>query len=217
MVASVVLLWVSAPFIDIGTPESYAAAQTFFHGSDSSRRYVVLDRDGTIIVEKNYLSDPADVELLPGVRQAFARFREMGAGVIVVTNQSGIGRGYFSRQAVDAVHARMRSLIGEDASVIEAIYICPHTPGDDCQCRKPRTGLLQRAAAELGFHAADCIVIGDKVCDIDLGRNMSAATILVKTGYGAKELEAGRVQPDFVATDLGAAAEVVASLLRRLE
>jgi D-glycero-D-manno-heptose 1,7-bisphosphate phosphatase len=208
---------VSASFIGGGSPDSRAAAQALFPEAGPSRRYVVLDRDGTIIVDKDYLSDPAEVALLPGVRQAFARFRELGVGVIVVTNQSGIGRGYFSRQEVDAVHARMRSLLGEDASVMEAIYICPHVPADDCQCRKPRTGLLQRASAGLGFCAADCIVIGDKACDIDLGRNMDAATILVQTGYGAKELATGRVQPDFVATNLGAAAEVVASLLLRSE
>ena len=208
---------VSAPFIDGGTPQTGGAAQALFREGGPSRRYVVLDRDGTIIVDKNYLCDPEEVALLPGVPQAFARFRELGVGVIVVTNQSGIGRGYFSRQEVDAVHARMRSLLGEDASVIEAIYICPHVPADDCQCRKPRTGLLERASAELAFRAADCIVIGDKACDIDLGRNMDAATVLVQTGYGAKELAAGRVQPDFVATDLGTAAEVVASLLLRSE
>jgi D-glycero-D-manno-heptose 1,7-bisphosphate phosphatase len=200
---------VRAPFIDIGTPESLAAAAAFFAELGGMRRYVALDRDGTLIEEKNYLSDPAGVALLPGAAAALLLLQRHGFGVIVVTNQSGISRGYYSLDDTLRVNARMRELLGEAAPVIEAIYICPHSPEDGCDCRKPKTGLLKTAARELGFTPAECFVVGDKACDIDLGRNAGARTILVKTGYGEEHLASGEAQPDQSGNNLEEAARLI--------
>lgn len=175
-----------------------------------SRRFAVLDRDGTIIHERNYLSDPAQVELLPGATQGLRRLAELGYGLVVVTNQSGVGRKYFDIATVDAVHGRLRELLAAEGVRLDAIYVCPHTPADECECRKPRPGLLHQAAKELGFAPADCIVIGDKACDVDLGRAVGARTFLVRTGYGAKE-EAAGTAADYVVDDLAAVAVMLAA------
>lgn len=174
------------------------------------RRFAIFDRDGTLIAEKNYLSDPAGVELLPGAAQAIERVAEAGYGVIVVTNQSGVGRGYFGMDDVERVHARMLEMLGGAAARIERIYICPHAPEEGCVCRKPSTGLLEQAARELGLDAARSVVIGDKAADVELARRAGAAAVLVTTGYGAEVLAGGQARPDFVAADLNAAAEWIA-------
>ncbi len=177
-------------------------------GTPLYKRFVILDRDGTLIVERNYLSTPDEVELLPGAAAGLRRFKELGWGRLVVTNQSGIGRGYFTSDTVHAIHARMTALLAQAGAEIDSIYVCPHTPEDHCDCRKPQTGLVLEAAADWGFKAADCVYIGDKACDIDLGRALGGLTILVLTGYGREHFENGRTQPDFVVRDLNEAVEV---------
>jgi D-glycero-D-manno-heptose 1,7-bisphosphate phosphatase len=172
------------------------------------RPFVILDRDGTLIEEKNYLADPGGVELLSGAAEAVERFGEMGYGVIVVTNQSGVGRGYFEMEDVERVNARMLELLGEAGKRVERIYICPHAPEEGCGCRKPRTGLVEQAARELGLDASRSVVIGDKAADVELARNAGASAVLVTTGYGA-EAARGGVAADYVAADLKAAAEWV--------
>lgn len=166
---------------------------------------MAFDRDGTLIAEKNYLADPAQIELLPGAREAVDRLRAAGYGLIVVTNQSGVGRGYFGMDAVLAMNQRLEELLGS----FDGIYVCPHAPADECDCRKPKPGLLQQASEELGFVASDCVVIGDKDVDVGLAHNAGAKGVLVTTGYGAGHLAAGRVRPDFVAGDLLTAAQWV--------
>jgi D-glycero-D-manno-heptose 1,7-bisphosphate phosphatase len=178
-----------------------------------SRRFVVLDRDGTIIAERHYLSDPAQVELLPGAAEGLRRMAALGLGLIVVTNQSGVARGYFDLQRVDEIHARMRTLLAAEHVKLDGIYVCPHAPDADCTCRKPRAGLVLAAAAQLHFAPRECFVIGDKPCDIELGQALSATTILVRTGYGAEHEAAGSVRPDHVVDDLCAAAELIAPLV----
>lgn len=191
-------------FLDIGTPESYAAARAFF-----GRRVAVLDRDGTIIAERHYLSDPAQVELLPGAAEGLRRLRAMGWGLVVVTNQSGVARGYFDLARVAEIHRRLEDLLAAEGVRLDGIYICPHLPDADCPCRKPRTGLIGQAAAELGFDPARAIVIGDKPCDIELGQAARVPTILVRTGYGAQHETAATVRPDAIVDDLRSAAEQV--------
>jgi D-glycero-D-manno-heptose 1,7-bisphosphate phosphatase len=167
------------------------------------RRFIVLDRDGTIIEEREYLSDPAQVTLIPGVGASLRELRQMGFGLVVITNQSGIGRGFFDHEQLLYVHERLRELLEREGVHLDGLYICPHKPEDDCVCRKPRLGLLQKAAGELGFNLANCIVIGDKACDIEMGHGAGALTFLVRTGYGAQvENEAAA---DFVVDDLAAA------------
>jgi D-glycero-D-manno-heptose 1,7-bisphosphate phosphatase len=173
------------------------------------RRFVALDRDGTIIVERNYLSDPAEVELIPRAAEGLRKLQELGLGLIIVTNQSGIRRGFFDVARLELIHERMRRLLAEAGVEIDGIYVCPHTPGDNCDCRKPRPGLLATAANELAFVPRQCFVIGDKPCDIDLGRAVGAVTLLVRTGYGAQVEAAGNANSDYVIDDLLQAAPII--------
>lgn len=181
----------------------------------SSRRFILLDRDGTIIVERHYLSDPAGMELLPGTVAGLRRLQAMGFGLAVITNQSGLGRGYFTQAMLDAVHERMMDLLDHHAIRLDGIYCCPHTPEDRCACRKPRPGLVHRAAAEWGFDPAAAVMIGDKPCDIEAGRAAGTTTFLVRTGYGAQVAQqpiaaGGAARPDYIVDDLDQAAKVIA-------
>jgi D-glycero-D-manno-heptose 1,7-bisphosphate phosphatase len=178
-----------------------------------ARRVVALDRDGTIIVERHYLSDPSLVELLPGAAAGMRRMRALGLGLIVVTNQSGVGRAYFDEAQLSRIHDRLLALLAAEGVQLDGVYYCPHVPDDACLCRKPEPGLLERAAQELGFDLRASFVIGDNTTDIELGRRVGARTLLVRTGYGA-ELEArGMVSADHVVDGLCEAAEVIERLL----
>lgn len=169
------------------------------------RRFVLLDRDGTINVERNYLSDPDLLELYPGVGNALARLRSLGYGLAVVTNQSGIARGRFDIETLSRVHHRLRQMLAAFGVSIDGIYFCPHAPEETCTCRKPLPGMVEQAAAELGFDPKRAIMVGDKAIDVELGERVgAAASILVRTGYGASS--SGKCRPDFVADDLPAAA-----------
>jgi len=176
-------------------------------------RYVVLDRDGTLNYERHYLAVPNQLALLPGVGQGLRQLRELGLGLVVITNQSGIGRGFFDEVRLEAIHARLRELLEAEGVWLDGIYFCPHTPEDRCQCRKPATGLLERAAQELGFDPQACFVIGDKSCDIELGQRVGATTFLVRTGYGIEVEADSMVTPDYVVDDVLAAAQVIQCLL----
>jgi D-glycero-D-manno-heptose 1,7-bisphosphate phosphatase len=174
------------------------------------RRFVALDRDGTIIKECEYLSEPEQVALLPGVGAALRELQQMGFGLVVITNQSGVGRGIFDQAQLERVHERLRELLEKEGVHLDGLYVCPHKPDDDCACRKPRLGLLRKAAGELGFNLANSIVIGDKACDIEMGHAAGALTFLVRTGYGARvENEAAA---DFVVNDLAAASASIRRL-----
>lgn len=176
------------------------------------RRFVVLDRDGTLIVERHYLSDPEQVELLPGAAAAVRDLAAMGLGRVVVTNQSAVGRGFFDLKRLAEIHGRMQDLLHAEGASLDGIYFCPHLPEDGCRCRKPLPGLLEQAARELGFRPAESFVIGDKACDVDLGRAVGARTLLVRTGYGARLAAEGWVDADHVADDLPAAVRVIRQL-----
>lgn len=184
------------------------------NGDRMARRFVILDRDGTIIAERHYLRDPQQVELLPGAAEGIAALNRMGLGVVVVTNQSGVGRGYFDAEALQLVHAQMVRLLAAAGATIEAIYSCPHCPEDDCACRKPKTGLAEKAAAQWGFEARRCWVVGDKPCDIELGRRLGAETFLVRTGYGGQF--AGACPADHVVDDLTAVSRLIARQVGQL-
>ena len=181
----------------------------------TDRRFVILDRDGTLIVERNYLADPAGVELLPGAPAGIRHLRELGLGVVVITNQSGIGRGYFDLAALDSIHARMTQMLAAYGVELDGIYCCPHLPDDHCACRKPRAGLLLQAASDHGFLPPDCFVIGDKPCDIHLGKSVGASTVLVTTGYGAL-FRSAEIGADAVVDDLEQAARYIGMQLRTI-
>ena len=177
------------------------------------RRFVVLDRDGTIIVERHYLSDPRQVELICGAARGLRKLREQGLGLVVLTNQSPISRGHFDETRLSLIHQRLEELLAVEGVEMDGIYFCPHTPEDDCRCRKPRTGLIELAAKELDFDPQACFVIGDKACDIELGRRVGAKTFLVRTGYGTQVDAEGIVVPDYVVDGLEDAVQVIKPLL----
>ncbi|MEO6595993.1 MAG: HAD-IIIA family hydrolase [Planctomycetota bacterium] len=202
----------AAAFLDIGTPESYAAAETFF--AACARRRVlprhgllVVDRDGTLIEERHYLANPDRVELLPGVVQGLLAFAALGYELAIVTNQSGIGRGYFDERTLDAVHRELRRQLEAAGIVIHGIWHCPHHPDAQCACRKPQPELLQRAMHDLGYAKDQCLVVGDKACDIELGARFGVRTALVRTGYGRGTERDGLCAPDVVVDDLAQLAE----------
>lgn len=178
-----------------------------------ARRLVALDRDGTIIVERQYLADPRGVELLPGAVAGMKHMRSLGLGLIIVTNQSAVGRGFIDEAQLERINARMLALLAAESVTLDGLYYCPHTPEDGCSCRKPEPGLLQRAADELGFDPQAGFVVGDKVVDIDLGRRVGATTLLVRTGYGAQVEAEGKAGADHVVDTLWDAAQVIERLL----
>jgi D-glycero-D-manno-heptose 1,7-bisphosphate phosphatase len=175
----------------------------------SPQRFAVIDCDGTIIASHPYLSHPDQVELLDGAAQGLRELRTAGLGLIVVTNQSGIARGLFDRPRLEQIHSRVRELLAGEGVWLDGIYVCPHLPTDGCGCRKPRPGLLHQAAARHGFRLTDAFVIGDNVCDIELGRAVGAVPLLVTTGYGADIARTGAAGPVQAVSGLCEAAAVI--------
>ena len=166
---------------------------------------VFLDRDGTLIEEKHYLCDPAHVVLLPHVVAGLSLLKRLEAKLIMVSNQSGIGRGYYTEADLQAVNARMAELLAPHGIQLDAMYHCPHAPNQPCTCRKPATGMVQQAIQEHGYRLNNTFVIGDKACDLELGLAINAQSILVQTGHKASP--ATKHLAHFVATDLLQAAQ----------
>lgn len=177
---------------------------------NKNKRYALLDRDGTIMVDKIYQSDPALTELLPGALEGLKSLAKSGFGLAVVTNQSGIGRGLIRPHELEAVNQSLVDLLAGEGVILERVYYCPHTPEEGCDCRKPRPGMALRAAGELGFDPRDCVVIGDRAADVALGKGIGATSILVRTGGGRETEASGEVAPDYVADDLRGAARWLA-------
>lgn len=178
--------------------------------SSQRRRYVLLDRDGTLIVHRPYLGRVDQVELVPGVVEGLQNLSRLGFGLAVLTNQSGIGRGYFTLEDVERIHARISEELAAAGIVIDGFYCCPHVPEDRCSCRKPEPGLALQAAGELGFELAESFLIGDNVCDIQLGARICATTFLVRNAYSVRISAVERLAPDFVVSDLREATEMIA-------
>jgi D-glycero-D-manno-heptose 1,7-bisphosphate phosphatase len=168
-----------------------------------------IDRDGTLIEERNYLSDPNDVQLLPGAWEGLKAFRAAGFRLILLTNQSGVGRGFFTEGRLAEIHDRMNAMLAVHGVALDYILYCPHKPDDACSCRKPNTALAVRAMAEYPNVPLRVIVIGDKESDIEMGKRLSATTVLVRTGYGEWELGRGKVAADYVANDILDAARML--------
>lgn len=181
-----------------------------------SEKYVLLDRDGTVIVEKDYLGDPAGVELLPGAASGMKKMQDAGFKLIIVTNQSGIGRGYYSEQDYLSVTQRLEEILRTHGITLAGVYHCPHAPDDNCTCRKPKTGMADQAARDHAIDFADSIMIGDKPADINLGIAIGAKTILVRTGYGKKHEASKSCEPDYIAADLEDSAKWIISEQNKL-
>ncbi|MDA1014392.1 MAG: HAD family hydrolase [Planctomycetota bacterium] len=180
-----------------------------------SKRFIILDRDGVLNVEKGYLCDPEEVELMPGVATALKRLEELGVGRIVVTNQSGIARGYLDKNGLRAVHDRLLELLREDGASLDAIYFCPHGPDDGCDCRKPETGSVETASIRFGFDPQQAFVIGDRGSDIELGHRVGATTFLTTQGHGRQTLkEDPQVKPSYVVDGLPDAVRIIEGFYR---
>jgi D-glycero-D-manno-heptose 1,7-bisphosphate phosphatase len=149
------------------------------------------------------------VALVPGAAAGLRALATAGFGLAVITNQSGVGRGYFDEPTLGAIHDRMTKLLAADGVRLDGVYYCPHTPEDGCRCRKPGTLLVEQAARDLGFDPARSIIIGDNRSDVELGRRLGATTILVRTGHGGGLDLAVGPTPDHVVDDLGAAASLI--------
>ncbi len=147
---------------------------------------IFIDRDGVLIREKDYLADPSQVELLPGIAQALISARDEGFQLIGISNQSGIGRGLFSETAFREVMNRLEILLSDEGASLDGFYYCPHEPKAKCSCRKPALGLLDEAAEDYNWDPERSWMIGDKVCDVGFGRNAGLGAFLVLTGHGVE-------------------------------
>ena len=179
-------------------------------GSQNNRA-VFLDRDGTIMEDANYVGDVSRVILIPGATHALKRLVDAGYRLLVVTNQSGVGRGYFPREAVEQIHAHLDEQFGNVGVKFDRYYVCPHHPEDKCDCRKPKPKFLQEAAREFALDLDQCFMVGDRASDIQAGINAGTQTVLVLTGAGRETLAKGEVTPAHVAADIGAAVEWILS------
>jgi len=175
-----------------------------------SAKAVFLDRDGTINHDPGYLSDPAQMVLLSTVGEALALMKQCGFKLVVVSNQSGVGRGIIAADALPKIHARLDELLSKWSVRIDHYALCIHRPDEDCECRKPRPKLIRDAAAELGVDLAESYMIGDKTVDLGAGRAAGCkGSILVRTGYGTeteRDLARSGEKPVFIADSLLAAA-----------
>ena len=174
------------------------------------KRAVFLDRDGTINVDRHYLSDPAKLELFPGIGPALRRLSDAGFLLFIVTNQSGIGRGYYTEADMHAVNARMNAELAAHGIQFVRIYFSPEAPEQPSRNRKPSPQSLFEARDEFGVDLSRSYRIGDKLIDVETGRNAScAASLLVRTGYGAEteRKEAAKLAGAVIVDDLVAAAD----------
>ena len=176
---------------------------------------VFLDRDGTLNEDPGFLTSAADLRLLPGVTTALARLKAAGARLVVVTNQSGVGRGFLTLKDLEAIHARLEGLLEQGDAPLDAIYFCPHHPDDGCRCRKPATGMVDRAVSELQVDLQKAYLIGDHASDIQLAKTAGVKAILVTSGnvdqQAVEMLHAAGAMPDQVATSMGEAVEWIFS------
>jgi histidinol-phosphate phosphatase family protein len=172
------------------------------------RPAVFIDRDGTIVVDKDYLADPAEMEIYDFSAEALQTLQASGYLIIIVTNQSGVGRGLLTEDDVRSVHAVLQH---ELPVKIDAFYYCPHKPDDGCRCRKPSLGMIEQAAAEFPIDIANSWMIGDKKLDIETGFNAGMSTALVLTGYGEAHVKEMERMPDIVVDNLLEAAKKIAA------
>ncbi|BFU90041.1 MAG: hypothetical protein NTAFB01_12280 [Nitrospira sp.] len=172
---------------------------------------IFLDRDGTLNPDPGYINSPDQFELFPGVPEALARLKRAGARLIVVTNQSGVARGFLTRDDLNAVHMKLKHLLDGAGASLDAIYFCPHHPDDGCDCRKPNRGMIDQAVRERGVNLDRSYLIGDSVRDIELTKRIGARSVLVTTGVvpplEAEGLKASGLIPDWIASSLAEATD----------
>ncbi len=174
---------------------------------------VFLDRDGTLNEQMGYINHISRFHLLPGVIKAIKRLNDKGVPVVIVTNQSGLARGYFPESLLDEVHKKMNRLLAEGGAHVDGIYICPHHPEakkeihrKKCNCRKPKPGLVLQAAKDLNLDLENSFVVGDRWSDLKTAVNCNATPVLVLTGYGRGDAQyigpKQQIQPEYTAENL---------------
>ncbi|HSS21163.1 MAG TPA: HAD family hydrolase [Pyrinomonadaceae bacterium] len=184
------------------------------------RRAVFIDRDGTLSEEVGYINHPSRFRLFPFAAQAINHLHENGWLAILITNQAGVARGYFSEDMIKTVHARMQQALENDGAKLDGIYYCAHHPsvGEppyrfDCDCRKPKPGLISQAARDLNVDLEKSWMIGDRYSDVELARNAQLKSMFVMSGYGRGEWEHQKKNwkehPDLVAEDLLEAVQLI--------
>ena len=183
---------------------------------------VFLDRDGTLNHDPGFLNSAAELKLLPGVAAALALLKTAGAKLVVVTNQSGVGRGMFTLKDLETIHARLQGLLEQEGAALDAIYFCPHHPDDACLCRKPGRGMIDRAVAELQLDLRRSYFVGDHLRDLQLARAVGAKPVLVTTGavdtQALDRLRVERALPDKVASSMGEAVDwILTDAIKRFQ
>ncbi|MCG2717283.1 MAG: D-glycero-beta-D-manno-heptose 1,7-bisphosphate 7-phosphatase [Nanoarchaeota archaeon] len=162
---------------------------------------IFIDRDGVINKDLGgYISRPEDFKFIEGVIEALKNLNQMEFKLIVITNQGGIAKGEYTEQDLESVHKKMVSLLENEGIRLTGIYYCPHHTSDNCDCRKPRTGMIEKAVKEHNIDPKKSFFIGDKTTDIQAGKDMGCMTFLVKTGYGGRD-KICNVEPDFIVED----------------
>ncbi len=181
------------------------------------KRAVFFDRDGTINVEAGYIRDLANLKLIDGAASSIEKLRKAGFLAVLITNQSGPARGYYSEDWVKQLNNRVQELLAEQGTKLDAMYYCPHLPDGsipeytkECDCRKPNPGLFLSAKKDLDIDLTSSFMLGDKATDVEAGHNAGCKSILLKTGYGEQVL-AGEYQnipdADYIAADINDGAE----------
>jgi histidinol-phosphate phosphatase family protein len=168
---------------------------------------IFLDRDGVIIEDKSYMNKIEQIEFISGSLEGLKKIPKRFLKIIV-SNQSGVGRGYFTPKVMEEVNSFFLQKLKENEIHIDKVYICPHSPEEECHCRKPEIGLFEQAQRDFNLDLKNCFLIGDRTSDIKAGENAGCKTILVKTGYGGKD-SLYLVKPDFEAENLKEAIEII--------
>ncbi len=186
---------------------------------------VFLDRDGVLTVERSYITRPGELELVPGAARAVRALNNSGVRTVVVSNQSAVARGLMTEGELAAIHGRLEELLEEKGAFLDAAYYCPNLLGArvarfarDDSCRKPRTGMLEQAACDIGIDLASSYMIGDQVTDIELAERAGLTAVLVLTGKGAETravLSERGLEVDHVAVDIGAAVSWILNCMER--
>lgn len=163
------------------------------------QKVIFMDRDGTLIEEVNFLSRVEDLRLFPFTNEALERMKAAGFLIVVITNQSGIARGLYDEAAMHAIHDAISERTHDS---VTAFYFCPHMPDTGCECRKPRTGMIDQARHDFDIDMENSWFIGDKALDIETGIAAGVRTALVRTGYGRETEMASTVHPDITADNI---------------
>ena len=170
-----------------------------------TNKAVFIDRDGTINVDVHYLDDLNKFEMYHGVGEGVKKLKENGFKIIVITNQSGIARGYFTEKQLLNIHERMEKEFQKFDVLLDGIYYCPHHPDDNCNCRKPNTGLFEKAINEHNIDVKSSYMLGDKILDVGVGKKIGVRTIIIpelhgRVGFLSKKNE-WEYNPDYIADD----------------